>query len=50
MKDGSKLFAEINSNVYEHWFNRLLVYRKKHPEYRDDQLLMYLLCTEADYE
>ncbi len=49
MKDESKLFKDVPDEVYEAHFESLRAMRRKHPEYRDDQLLMRLLClTDGD--
>lgn len=43
--DQSKLFkGNIQPELYDKMFVELEVMRKNHPAYRDDQLLMYMLC------
>lgn len=51
--DGSTLFenlTEAEQARYEYAYERLLVLRREHREYRDDQLLMLLLCTEFEMQ
>lgn len=48
MKDQTKLFESISDENYKKQFERLQEMRAKHPGYRDDQLLMWLLCTECE--
>ncbi len=45
-KDRSRLFDDVDENIYDEAYKRLLVMRKANPAYRDDQLLMRLLCYE----
>ena len=48
-KDQSKLFENVSEDVYQKTFRILEVMRSAHPGYRDDQLLMKLLCDLAHY-
>lgn len=43
-KDGSKLFKEVAEEVYAAAMRDLRAMREAFPSYRDDQLLMRLLC------
>lgn len=45
MKDGSQLFKVIEDAAYEKNFAALQELRKMYPQYRDDQLLMFLLSS-----
>ena len=47
MKDQSKLFQNIPDKVYEDNYHLLRHMRKHYPGYRDDQLLMKLLCVST---
>lgn len=40
----SKLFKNVSQKLYDHYFNQLQVLRHQYPQYRDDELLMYMLC------
>lgn len=44
MKDKSKLFKNIDEHTYTSVYKGLVKLRKDNPAYRDDQLLMYMLC------
>lgn len=55
IKDGSSLFESVSEQAYAYWLDRLMEMRRAHPlasysdyaglsSYRDDQLLMFLLC------
>jgi hypothetical protein len=48
IKDQSKLFEDVSEKTYVAVFNVLQLMRASHPSYRDDQLLMKVLCNEAD--
>ena len=44
MKDQSRLFTDTSEVVYEAYYKQLQEMRKQWPAYRDDQLLMKMLC------
>ena len=44
MKPTSKLFQDTTEQQYAAAFKQLYEMRKKHPAYRDDDLLIYLLA------
>lgn len=44
----SKLFKNISEKRYARYYNRLKELRKQYPGYRDDELLMYMLCTQKE--
>lgn len=44
--DNSKLFERVDESTYEKAEKMLDFMRRMHPSYRDDQLLMRLLCAE----
>jgi hypothetical protein len=46
-KDGSKLFSDVSDEVYARVFEELQNFRFAYPQYRDDQLLMKMLCNRA---
>lgn len=48
MKDKSSLFRYIDDSVYEKVYNKLVALRTKYPSYRDDQLLMFMLCNAIE--
>ena len=43
-KDGTRLFKNVPDELYKKMFKHLLRMRVMHPSYRDDQLLMFMLC------
>lgn len=47
MKDRSKLFEHVPEKVYEENYRLLTALRAVYPVYRDDQLLMRILCSRA---
>ena len=44
-KDGSRLFKDVDTKVFAAKMRELIALREAHPGYRDDQLLMYMLCA-----
>ena len=44
MKELPKLFHNVNPDVYSDVVKRLQELRRTYPEYRDDQLLVFLTC------
>ena len=45
IKDQSKLFQDVSERTYVEVFNALQLMRASHPSYRDDQLLIKMLCA-----
>ncbi len=43
-----KLLEDIDWSVYNRVMAELLALRLKHPYYRDDQLLVFMLCQERE--
>lgn len=39
-----KIFDDIDEHIIDKNIDALKVLRKKHPTYRDDQLLLWMLC------
>lgn len=48
MKDGSKLFNDVKEGVYDGLYEQLMALRVAYPSYRDDQLLMKMLCDQEE--
>lgn len=44
MQELPKLFHKVNPNVYSDVMSRLQELRRLNPEYRDDQLLVFMVC------
>lgn len=46
-KDRAKLFNDVDVATYQKWYVKLCELRLRYPGYRDDQLLMALLCQQS---
>ena len=44
--DESRLFKNVPEPVYDYIYKALVAMRVLHPSYRDDQLLMKMLCDQ----
>lgn len=47
--DKSKLFEGVPEAVYDRIYVKLMAMREAHPSYRDDQLLIRLMCDLEPY-
>ncbi len=49
INDGSNLLKTVPEVIYNEALSQLKQMRAKHPTYRDDQLLMSLLCWYMEF-
>lgn len=50
MKEVPKLFRNVKEELWNKLHEELTLLRHTHPAYRDDQLLMFMLCQRESVE